>query len=916
VNHLRLLTLGRLNLVGATGAPAESLAKRKRKLALMAVLRLSRTPLSRDALAEMFWGGQDEARAKHSLSDALSHLRQVLGPDAIRTRQTTIELNPQTALAIDAVELADADAQRRYDRVVELYAGPFLNDLQVGDSPAFEHWVTTERERLRQLFVIACEHECARLAEEKKWPECAVLAARWVEEDLLSVKAVQTLLEASYEPRTEAAYRQARRAYQQIVARVSREHDIEIDDRIARFMAVIDRDADTRGYQSAETPGLAPAAIEKPATRWWTRQRLAVSGVAAALLIAAIAAMWPRADSSPRPAIAVLQIENLRNDSATAWLENGLPQMLAANLARVAGVDVIAPERVREVLRRAGVEKKPLTHDQALGLARGVGATIALRGSITRGDSLYVLALSLFDARSGRQLGRPLSVQSSDLIALTDAAVARVIGNIDIGGTLPRFADIETSSLQAYQSFLRARQAGDEGRMGDARASLDDALARDSNFVSAIILRRTIALTDGDSINIQRYTRAFNRTADRASEFDRLAIATDAALYGGEHGRAEQLGHQLVERYPRDPRAYAILANVLVLHGRNEEAEGVLLRALALDSLGMAAGQGPCAPCVGYSGVTNLRIGRGDVTGAERVARRWTELQPDVPASWYNLAAVLSFAGRFDEAITAAQRAVALQPGPDYEYQVASILLMAGRNDEANAIIARLERMGATGHEVATDLRLTLARERGDHAAAARLLKSDQPGLAVVVANSLARLGRYDDARAIYERNGHVPDAPSESPVAGTNARGFSWSHALLAEALAEVADTLWLSAIADSIQAVSTRSYYGRDWRLHHHVKGILAARRARWAEAAEEFEAARWCKACWTSTNLRLADVYLKLNRPNDALQVLRDAYLGPLDAMGRYTPRTEIDRRMTAVFNTLGMNDSAAAFDRKDE
>src|SRR3712207_6680039 len=86
-NSFRLITLGRIALVAQRGEEDDSLSKRRLKLALLVVLALAMRPLSRDVLVEMFWGDQDEARARHSLSDALSHLRRVLGRDAISTRQ-------------------------------------------------------------------------------------------------------------------------------------------------------------------------------------------------------------------------------------------------------------------------------------------------------------------------------------------------------------------------------------------------------------------------------------------------------------------------------------------------------------------------------------------------------------------------------------------------------------------------------------------------------------------------------------------------------------------------------------------------------------------------------------------------------------------------------------------------------------
>src|SRR5690242_15641191 len=103
-NRFRLITLGRLTLVGVTGDEDSFLAKRRVKLALLAVLALAKRPMPRGTLVEMFWGDQDETRARHSLSNALSALRRTLGPRAITTRGSHVSLAPDAPLTADAVE--------------------------------------------------------------------------------------------------------------------------------------------------------------------------------------------------------------------------------------------------------------------------------------------------------------------------------------------------------------------------------------------------------------------------------------------------------------------------------------------------------------------------------------------------------------------------------------------------------------------------------------------------------------------------------------------------------------------------------------------------------------------------------------------------------------------------------------------
>lgn len=47
------------------------------------------------------------------------------------------------------------------------------------------------------------------------------------------------------------------------------------------------------------------------------------------------------------------------------------------------------------------------------------------------------------------------------------------------------------------------------------------------------------------------------------------------------------------------------------------------------------------------------------------------------------------------------------------------------------------------------------------------------------------------------------------------------------------------------------------------------------------------------------------------SDAIQTLRDAYMAPLDGMGRYVPRSEMDFWMSRAFVTAGQRDSAERY-----
>jgi hypothetical protein len=149
-------------------------------------------------------------------------------------------------------------------------------------------------------------------------------------------------------------------------------------------------------------------------------------------------------------------------------------------------------------------------------------------------------------------------------------------------------------------------------------------------------------------------------------------------------------------------------------------------------------------------------------------------------------------------------------------------------------------------------------------------------------------------------------------PLEPGSARAYCWHHALAADASGPAADTIVLRGIADTLEIGCTRSYYGRDWRLHHHVRGLIAMRAGRYAEAEREFTQAIWSRVeGWSRTLVELARTRMAAGRPREAVTALREAYATRLDAMGRYVPISELDFWMSRAFAASGEADSARVY-----
>jgi DNA-binding SARP family transcriptional activator len=847
---MRLITLGQLALLDANGVPVP-LRGHRRKLALLAYLALADGPVEREDAIAMFWPDDHDARTRrHSLSTALSFLRGQLGRDAITAHRSELAVAPGV-LSVDARELFDAMRTRSFNRVLELYTGAFLRNVHVAGASAFTRWADATRERIDLAVIRSAEVRCAQSAQRRAWDECAAAARTWLAVAPRSGDAALHLLNALRAGGTTEALRAAIAEYDRLVELLQRDYRTTPEARVTELARRIEsRVVETRTEpdDDASTIDAEPADIRGRAT----------AGLGSP----------PQA----RP-----------EEDATAASES------------------FVGDRVRQANGSVAATRAP----------RLSGAVRARRFAMGWAGIVALAAL----------LATNLGATFSPLARLTTRAV-RVLRPRAAPRAAPRFAGLGTSNPIAAAHYVRAEQASAEGRFAEGRRELDAAVALDSGFASALLERLSFAVDAGDSATIRRLRDALSRA--RFTEWDILTQTADSALYNGERGRAERLLRMLVARYPHDPRAYSALGALYQGFGEPAAARRVLMQELALDSVGVASAGGPCVPCRVYADLTQLRAASGDFAGAESTARRWLAIQPELPAAWAALASVMASTDRFAAAHEAEHRAEVLSGGdPAYAGRLARELIAAREFRAADSVITPWlldrTRLGAARREHAEDALALLQRERGEFRASLRTLDGMHDLAALFEQmDGLSRLGDAQGAVRLFQSKiAELDPAASRrrdltsAPLAGNAARAFCWSRAQEAEALAGTGDTVTLHALADSIRDVSARSYYGRDWRLHHHVLGRIAMLGGRYAEAEREFEAARWGVSGWTVSLAWLARAQLAQGHALDAVATLRQARAAPLDAMGRYEPHSELDYLSALAFMQAGRADSARVY-----
>lgn len=296
--RFQLRTLGRIALLDASGHEDPSLSTRPRKLALLAWLALRpERRATRDRIIGVFWGDRDQERARNSLSDAVSHLRRVLGRDSIRTQGAEVVIADDASLEVDALEIAAAAVRGDREAVVSLYLEAFLDGFYVDDAPEFNDWRDRERSRLERLFAKSAGVRCAELATAASWDECRALAERWLDAEPASGDAALALLRAVDAPGTHAMHTAAVAAFENLKARLERDLEVAPDPRVSAFAEhVADGLAQTPpppalARSSVVSSPVLPAISEtlaKPSRQW------PLVGVASLATLAILGAIRPR----------------------------------------------------------------------------------------------------------------------------------------------------------------------------------------------------------------------------------------------------------------------------------------------------------------------------------------------------------------------------------------------------------------------------------------------------------------------------------------------------------------------------------------------------------------------------------------------------------------------------------------------
>jgi tetratricopeptide (TPR) repeat protein len=238
---------------------------------------------------------------------------------------------------------------------------------------------------------------------------------------------------------------------------------------------------------------------------------------------------------------------------------------------------------------------------------------------------------------------------------------------------------ITTSSTEAKQDYLRAKELAQNLRAFESQQLLQGVVARDPQFAMAYY---RLALT---APTAKAFFEDLNKAvalADRVSEGERGMILGLQDGVNGDPTKQLEKYTALVTRYPRDEEAHVLLGNAYL--GMQEYAKAV---AEYQQAIAIAPNYAPTYNSLGYAYRPT-----GNLEEAEKAFKKYIELIPGDPNPYDSYAELLMKMGRFDESIAMYRKALAIDPGFSSSYVgVAADWAYLGRYDSALAETQKLQ---------------------------------------------------------------------------------------------------------------------------------------------------------------------------------------------------------------------------------
>ena len=399
--------------------------------------------------------------------------------------------------------------------------------------------------------------------------------------------------------------------------------------------------------------------------KWMKRAAYGAGGLLALILVAALVRFLIQQFVGPSEPItvAVISFENQTGDPSYDYLRDAIPNLLTTSLEQSRYLRVTTWDRMRDLLRQMGKpDVKVIDRDLGFELCRRDSVRALVVGTYVKAGEMFATDVKIIDVDSKKIL-KSASSRGEGVASILKSQIDELSKQISSGFGVPEASvvadqkpvmEVTTSSMEAYNYFLRGREEGSKLYYQDARRFLEKAVHLDSAFAMAY-LHLAFAYNGLGESRLARaaYEKAFAH-AEKASRKERLAIeAYHASVVERNAEKRIQILRQLADEYPKEKSVHLLLGNHYWMTSREYDKAIIEYEAvLSLDpKMGIALSQ------LGY-----VYLSTGDYDKAMECFTKYAAISPGDANPIDDMGEAYYYMGKPDQAIEKYREAYAVEP--------------------------------------------------------------------------------------------------------------------------------------------------------------------------------------------------------------------------------------------------------------
>jgi tetratricopeptide (TPR) repeat protein/TolB-like protein len=318
-------------------------------------------------------------------------------------------------------------------------------------------------------------------------------------------------------------------------------------------------------------------------TRFWL-----VAASAVVLLVIAAVIVIPlkivphkKVPAAPKieNSIAVISFKNQTGDPAYDYLQEVIPNLLITNLENTGLFYVATWERMRDIIKQIGVKPaRPIDSDLGFEVCRREGIKAIAIGSFTKAGDVFRTDVKVLDAETKRLL-KSANIKGTGVDSILDTQIDALSREMSLGWGVEKakveaarlnIKDITTQSLQAYDYFLKGKEAYAVMSWADLKKDMERVLEIDPTFAMAYVY---LAWADHFLGDLKARNETLEKAmvfSDRTSEKDRLYLEGAYAMFiKGDTEKYEALLKELIRKYPKEKFAFHYLGDLYYAERRD-----------------------------------------------------------------------------------------------------------------------------------------------------------------------------------------------------------------------------------------------------------------------------------------------------------------------------------------------------------